>query len=118
MSKVVETINTKVTKDGASKATVLTVDFADCSPEAIKAYAMQAIKVKVQGKFRQDGIPNSYTFKVSEHPVGARMLSKPTVESTLAAAQTMSKEERMALLKQLMEESQEREEQDEAAEQE
>ena len=106
--KVVETINTKVTKAGASKATVLTVDFEGCTPEAIKAYAMQAIKVKVQGKFRQDGIPNSYIFKVSEHPVGARMPSKPTVESTLAAAQAMSKEERMALLKQLTKESQDR----------
>ncbi len=114
MTKLVETVSTKVTKYGAAKATVLTVDFTEAPLELIMGYAMQAIKVKVQGRFRQDGIPSAYTFVVRDNPVGVKVPAKPTVESTKAAIETLSKEEKLALLATLMQESKDREERDEA----
>ena len=109
MTKIVEQISTKTVKGGTAKSTVLTVDFEDASPEAIMGYAMQAIRVKVQGRFRQDGIPSAYTFIVKDNPVGMKIPAKPTVESLHAMSQVMSKEEKKALLAKLIAESEERE---------
>ncbi len=114
--KVVDTISTKVTKGGAAKNTVLTIDFTGATQEQIAAYAAQAIKVRCQGKWRQDGIPGEFTFKVTDHPVGVRMPAKPTVESLHAHANTMSREEKLALIAKLMADSKGRELEDAASE--
>lgn len=99
--KHVSTLNTKVSKDGTAKATVLTIDFTGASEEQIREYAIQAIKVKVQGRWRQDGIPDTATFVVKDNPVGAKMPAKPTVDGLAALVATMSEADREALLSRL-----------------
>ena len=114
MDKFIETISTKVSKHGTGKQTVVTVDFTGATLDAIKAYALQAIRVKVQGRFRQDGIPSAYTFNVRDNPVGSKVSAPPTVESLHAQTQVMSHEERKALIAKLIAESDAREAEAEA----
>lgn len=116
MDKYVQQVSTKVTKDGNAKVTTLTIDFTGAPLDLVQAYAMQAIKVKVQGGYRQNGVPSTDTFIVKDHPVGSRMPAKPTVDTVKGAYDSLSAEEKKALYQQLLQESLAREAADNAAE--
>ena len=77
--------------------TALTIDWSDMTPEDVQALAQQALIVKLQGKWRKEGIPNGEcTVNAAEYKVGVRApKTKQTLEQMLAA---LSPEERAALV--------------------
>ena len=92
MKQVVK-VSTKANKDAPEKVTALTVDWEGATLDQIKAYALQALVVKLQGRWRKNGIPASDTFVVKDNPVG----SKAQPESLEQQLARMSETERHAL---------------------
>ena len=77
--------------------TVLTIDWSDMTAEDVQALAQQALIVKLQGKWRKDGIPNGEcTVKAADYKVGVRApRTKQSIEQMVAS---LSAEERAILL--------------------
>ena len=50
-------VDTRPSAGAEAVTTNLTIDWADMSPEDVQALAQQALVVKLQGKWRKDGIP-------------------------------------------------------------
>ena len=89
-------VDTRPAAGAEAVTTNLTIDWSDMSPEDVQALAQQALIVKLQGKWRKDGIPNGEcTVKAADYKVGVRApKTKQTLEQMLAA---LSPEERAAL---------------------
>ena len=77
--------------------TMLTIDWSDMTAEDVQALAQQALIVKLQGKWRKEGIPNGKcTVKAAEYKVGVRApRTKQSIEQMVAS---LSAEERAILL--------------------
>ena len=77
--------------------TALATDWSDMTAEDVQALAQQALIVKLQGKWRKDGIPNGErTVKATDYKVVVRApKTKQTLEQMLAA---LSPAERAALV--------------------
>ena len=77
--------------------TALTIDWSDMSAEDVQALAQQALIVKLQSKWRKEGIPNGEcTVKAAEYKVGVRApRTKQSIEQMVAS---LSAEERAILL--------------------
>jgi len=77
--------------------TALTIDWSDMTAEDVQALAQQALIVKLQSKWRKEGIPNGdCTVKAADYKVGVRApKTKQSLEQMLAA---LSPAERAALV--------------------
>lgn len=77
--------------------TTLTIDWSDMTAEDVQALAQQALIVKLQSKWRKEGIPNGEcTVKAADYKVGVRApKTKQSLEQMLAA---LSPAERAALV--------------------
>lgn len=87
-------VSTKPAQGEAPIKTNATINWDECTPEDIRALAQQALIVKLQGKWRKEGIPAEATVNVKDHKVGARAPKKTLLESVA----TMTNEEKAALL--------------------
>lgn len=100
------TVHTKINKNAASKATVLTMDYEGVTKEALIGPAEDSLVINLQGRWRRaGGIPQLQTVKVGEliASLGKREGVQISVEGLAAAATTMSKEDRAALIAKLAE---------------
>lgn len=90
-------VETRTQAGQAPVETALTIDWTDMSAADVQALAQQALIVKLQGKWRKEGIPNGEcTVKAADYKVGVRApKTKQTLEQMLAA---LSPEERAALV--------------------
>ena len=89
-------VSTKPDARGEAVETDLTLNWEGMTPEDVRALAEQALVVKLQGKWRKDGIPSAITVNVVEHKVGVRAPKK--APDLLAAISTMSAEDKAKLL--------------------
>lgn len=90
-------VETRPAAGAEAVTTNLTVDWSDMSAEDVQALAQQALVVKLQGKWRKDGIPaGDLTVKAAEYKVGVRApRTKQSIEQMVAS---LSAEERAILL--------------------
>lgn len=90
-------VDTRPAAGAEAVTTNLTIDWADMSPEDIQALAQQALVVKLQGKWRKDGIPaGDATVKAADYKIGVRApRTKQTLDQMLDA---LSPAERAALI--------------------
>lgn len=92
-------ISTKLNKGAVAQTTNLTI--VGGSPETWKALGMQALVVKLQGKFRSDEvIPAEFTVNVDEWAPGSRHGGSVNV---FEVAKTLSADDRAKLLAMLQE---------------
>jgi hypothetical protein len=93
-------VDTRPSAGAEAVTTNLTIDWADMTTEDVQALAQQALIVKLQGKWRKDGIPNGeHTVKAADYKVGVRAPRQPT--DVLALIGKMTPEEKAALLAKL-----------------
>ena len=90
-------VSTKQDKNAKAVETVATIIFDD--KEAERALAVQALVVKAQSVWRRNGIPAECELRMSEFAPGTRHAS---VVDPLAAAKSMSPEERQKLIDALL----------------
>lgn len=95
------TISTKADKDSDAKETVLTITWPDGQNSDVLALAQQALVVKLQGMWRKNGIPAQAKIIATDHAPGKRTSAPITVEGLAARAETMSAEDRKALMQKL-----------------
>lgn len=90
-------VDTRPSAGAEAVRTDLTISWEGITDEEIRELAQQALVVKLQGKWRKDGIPaGAHEVKAADYKVGTRgPRTKPTLESLFAA---MSAEERAAFL--------------------
>jgi hypothetical protein len=97
--------STKPTANGDAVVTAFTFNWADVSPEEIRAMAQSALVIKMQSQFRRDavkqgaGIPTEITVNVVDHKPGTRA-ARPQ-KSIMEQIATMTAEQRAELLAQL-----------------
>ena len=90
-------VATKLDARGVKQVTAVTFNWDGMTDEEIRALAEQALTVKVQGKWRADGIiPGEITILVTEHKIGVRAPKKPI--NVLDAVKTMTPEQKAELL--------------------
>jgi hypothetical protein len=89
-------VSTRARKDADPVTTNLTIDWANLTPEEIRALAQQALIVKLQGKWREDGIPKEVTVNAADYKIGVRAPRKTLTLAEMLA--NLSAEERKALL--------------------
>ncbi len=90
-------VTTKLDARAEKTITAVTFNWEGMTPEEIRALAEQALTVKIQGKWRSDGIiPTSAEINVVEHKIGVRAPKKPV--NVLDAVKAMTAEEKAALL--------------------
>lgn len=92
-------VSTKSDARAEAVTTKLTLNWEGMAPEEIRALAEQALVVKLQGKWRKDGIPAEAEVKVVEHKVGVRSPKAPV--DIFAAINSMTPEQKAALLAKL-----------------
>ncbi|MHB8413935.1 MAG: hypothetical protein ACYDB1_00875, partial [Acidiferrobacteraceae bacterium] len=95
------TVSTRKDEDANEVRTVFIVDFDECSDDVLKSMAYNYLTVKRQGSWRRKGIPAREEIKAAAFAPGSRSAEPVTVESTLACAQSLSAEEKKALLARL-----------------
>lgn len=90
-------VTTRPAAGAEGVVTNLTVNWEGMTPEDIQALAQQALVVKLQGKWRKDGIPSGdATVNASDYKIGVRAPRvKQTLEQMLAA---LSPADKAALL--------------------
>lgn len=94
------TVSTKPDAKGDAKSTIITVDDAGATPEQVFDAAARALIVTAQGGFRRNGaIPATFTIMVKD--AGTRAAFVATPDSIAAKAGSMSKEEKLALIKKI-----------------
>jgi len=93
-------VSTKVRKDAEEAIkTNLTINWDDMSPEDIRDLAQAALIVKLQGQWRNNGIPTECTVKAADHKVGVRVKDTRTpLEKALAALSALPADQRAAAL--------------------
>lgn len=86
LNKTTTEVDTKPSKDAASVATVLTIDWSNMTDRDVQELAQQALVVKLQAAWRKDGIPaGAHEVDAAEYKVGTRAKRQPqTVETLLA----------------------------------
>lgn len=89
-------VHTKADVRAESVTTNLTLNWEGMTDEEIRALAEQALVVKLQGKWRKDGIPTEATVNVVDHKIGTRAPRGPV--NVLAAVDKMTPEEKAKLL--------------------
>jgi len=95
-------VDTKPDAKGASKRTVVTVDDTGATPEQLFDQAARTLIVTAQGGWRRNGsIPANFTILVKD--AGTRQPFVATPDSIAAKAGSMSKEEKLALIKKIQE---------------
>lgn len=67
----------KDNKEKVGKKTVLTVDLTNCPEDTAVALASQALVVKLQGSWRNKGIPETATVAMKDHAPGTRHQMTP-----------------------------------------
>lgn len=72
MSTTKQTISTKPEAGKEAQQTVLTIDWTDCTPEVLQAFATQSLIVRVQASYRKNGIPKEDTVKALDYAPGTR----------------------------------------------
>ena len=79
-------VDTRPAAGAESVKTNLTVNWEGMEADDIRALAQQALIVKLQGKWRKDGIPNGdHTVNAVEYKIGVRAKREPqTLEQMLA----------------------------------
>lgn len=93
-------VDTRPAAGAEAVKTNLTIDWSDMSPEDVQALAQQALVVKLQGKWRKDGIPSGdHTVKAADYKVGVRAPRGPV--DVLKLIGNMSPAEKAALLAKL-----------------
>lgn len=90
-------VDTRPSAGAEAVRTDLLINWAGMTPQEIQELAQQALVVKLQGKWRKDGIPaGEHKVDATDYKVGTRgPRTKPTLESLFAA---MSAEDRAAFL--------------------
>ena len=81
--KTNEIVSTRVTKGSAAINTSLTIDWEGMTPEIYQAFATQAIKVKLQSNWRENGIPSEHTVKAVDIAPGRRIAPVMTPEQAM-----------------------------------
>jgi len=96
-AKTITEVDTRPSAGAEAVRTDLTINWEGMTPEEIRELAQQALVVKLQGKWRKDGIPaGAHEVNAADYKVGTRgPRTKPTLESLFAA---MSAEDRAAFL--------------------
>ena len=90
-------VTTKPEAGAVGVTTNLSIDWADMSPDDIRALAQAALVVKLQGHWRKNGIPvGDATVKAADHKVGVRAPKKPA--DIAALFQKLTPEERADFL--------------------
>lgn len=90
-------VTTKPEAGAVGVTTNLSIDWADMSPDDIRALAQAALVVKLQGHWRKNGIPvGDATVKAADHKVGTRAPKKPA--DIAALFQKLTPEERAEFL--------------------
>lgn len=89
-------VSTKPDARAESVTTALTLNWEGMTDEEIRALAEQALVVKLQGKWRKDGIPAEATVNVVDHKIGTRAPRGPV--NILDAVDKMTPEEKAKLL--------------------
>lgn len=105
-TKRVLNVKTRLTKTAAPKITVLTLDYTGVTADELQGPAEDSLVIVWQGrKRRAKVIPSAETINVKAmlSTLGARTSTPATVEGITATAQTMTAEERAALIKKLQE---------------
>ena len=74
------TVSTKVDKDSDAKDTALTIDFEGCPASTIRALAVQALIVKLQGGWRKGVIPSKVAVNMKDYAPGTRHAASMTPE--------------------------------------
>jgi hypothetical protein len=94
------TITTKLTRESAEKQTILHIDWTGCTEETLKAFAVQALVVKLQGRYRKNGIPSEDTVRALELAPGTRApkVALTPVEAARKAFAEMSADEKRAFI--------------------
>lgn len=90
-------VDTRPQAGAESVKTNLSIDWADVSEDDLRAMAQQALIVKLQGKWRKDGIPaGDHAVKAADYKVGVRAKREPfDLKKAIAA---LSPEDKRALL--------------------
>ena len=93
-------VTTRPAAGAEAVTTNLTVNWEGMTPDDIQALAQQALIVKLQGKWRKDGIPNGdATVNAVDYKIGTRApKGKPDLATMIAK---LSPEEKAALLAKL-----------------
>jgi type II secretory pathway component PulM len=89
-------VSTRARKDAEAVTTKLTINWEGISPEEIRALAQQALIVKLQGKWREDGIPQTIVVNAADYKIGVRAPRRTLSLAEMLA--NLSPEERKALL--------------------
>lgn len=75
--QIVTVVTKKDNKEKQGKKTVLEVDWTNCPEDTAKALALQALVVKLQGSWRNKGIPDKAQVAVRDHAPGTRHQMSP-----------------------------------------
>lgn len=97
MNTTTHNVKTKPDARAAAIETALTIDWEGMEREDLIALASQTLVIKLQGAWRNNGIPaGEHTVKAVDHKAGVRAPRKPT--DVFAAVGKMSADERAKLL--------------------
>ena len=103
MNEVTNTTNltVKTKPDARAEAvnTAVTIDWSNMNRDDLIAMAQQSIVIKLQSKWRKEGIPSEANIDAAEYKVGVRAPRKPADIATLIGK--LSPEEKAALLAKL-----------------
>ena len=105
MDQLNVTVATKQDKDSDAKETILTIDFEGCPSSTIRALAVQALIVKLQGAWRKGSIPGKVAVNMKDYAPGTRhAAASMTPEQALATVKAEAlgdKAKRAALIAEL-----------------
>ena len=95
-------VDTKLDEKGDKKRTIVTVDSEGATPDQLFDQAARTLIVTAQGGWRRNGsIPQHFTILVKD--AGTRQAFVATPSSIAAKAETFTKEQKLALIKQIQE---------------
>ena len=95
------TFSTRKNRESAEVKTVLTIDWEGCTEEVLRAYATQALVVKLQGQFRKNGIPTETTARALAYAPGTRQARSPISKLNVETLKKLPAEELAELVKAL-----------------
>lgn len=101
---VTRVVTTRTNKDAPEQQTKLTINWEGCTIANYRAYAEAGLIIKLQGKWRKNGIPANETVSAAEHAPGCRVATMGKVDAAkvASAVTTFTEAERKALMAQLM----------------
>lgn len=97
-------VTTRESESSPAVQTTLTVDWTDCTDDMLKRIAHGAIVIRVQSKWRKNGIPESATVRAVDYVPGTRHAPAPatvTVDKLVSMSAGLSAIDREALLARL-----------------